>query len=280
MRSLRTPAVVAMAATAALAIAACGSSGGSTASSSNGKVTLTWWNNATAGPLKGVWQQVAACVPRRAPERHDPGRADPERALHDQDPACPAVQQPAGHLPAVGRRPGGHAGPVRQGHEPHQATLGWIGQLGSAAAGLAGRTASSTASPTTCTWWASGTARTCSPRPASPPRRRPDRALTPMYTKLKAAHIVPIAVGSKDKWPDAFWWEYFALRDCSTATLKAAMKAINLTDPCFLKAGDDLQTLHEDQAVPDRFPRHPVAAGRGQLGGHGRQRQGRDGTAG
>ena len=29
------------------------------ASSSNGKVTLTWWTNATAGQLKTVWQQAA-----------------------------------------------------------------------------------------------------------------------------------------------------------------------------------------------------------------------------
>jgi raffinose/stachyose/melibiose transport system substrate-binding protein len=62
-------------------------------------------------------------------------------------------------------------------------------------------------------------------------------------TKLKAAHIVPIAVGSKDKWPDAFWWEYFAIRECSTATLKSAMKAVNLSAPCFLKAGKDLTSF-------------------------------------
>ena len=59
MRSLRKPAVVAMAAASALALAACGSSGGGSASSSTGKVTLTWWTNATAGQLKTVWQQAA-----------------------------------------------------------------------------------------------------------------------------------------------------------------------------------------------------------------------------
>ena len=31
-------------------------------------------------------------------------------------------------------------------------------------------------------------------------------------TKLKAASIIPIAIGSKDRWPDAFYWDYFAVR--------------------------------------------------------------------
>jgi raffinose/stachyose/melibiose transport system substrate-binding protein len=62
-------------------------------------------------------------------------------------------------------------------------------------------------------------------------------------TKLKAAHIAPIAVGSKDKWPDAFWWDYFAVRECSTGTLKAAIKAVSVSAPCFLKAGQDLQAF-------------------------------------
>src|SRR5215471_18308603 len=64
MRSIRTGAVLAVAATAALTIAACGSNGGANSGSgSNGggsTVTLTWWNNATANPLKGVWAQVAS----------------------------------------------------------------------------------------------------------------------------------------------------------------------------------------------------------------------------
>src|SRR6202044_1899987 len=76
---------------------------------------------------------------------------------------------------------------------------------------------------------------------ASPPATI--TALDADVTKLKAAHIVPIAVGSKDKWPDAFWWEYFAVRECSTATLKSAMKAVNLSAPCFLKAGKDLTSF-------------------------------------
>jgi raffinose/stachyose/melibiose transport system substrate-binding protein len=62
-------------------------------------------------------------------------------------------------------------------------------------------------------------------------------------TKLKAANITPIAVGGKDKWPDAFYWGYFAVRECSQATLQKATQTIDFSDPCFLKAGQDVQKL-------------------------------------
>jgi len=66
MRSIRNGALLAVAATTALTLAACGSSSsggagsGSAANSGSGAVTLTWWNNATANPLKGVWASVAS----------------------------------------------------------------------------------------------------------------------------------------------------------------------------------------------------------------------------
>ena len=91
---------------------------------------------------------------------------------------------------------------------------------------------------------------------------------------------MPIAVGSKDKWPDAFWWEYFALRECSTATLKAAMKTVDLSASCFTQASNQLKTFLATKPFQNGFLGTPAQLGRGQLGGHGRQRQGRDGTAG
>lgn len=62
MRRSPKPVIVAIAVAAAAAtIAACSSSSGtsagsssSTSSSAGARVTLSWWNNATADPLKGV----------------------------------------------------------------------------------------------------------------------------------------------------------------------------------------------------------------------------------
>src|ERR1700734_2300942 len=66
MRSVRRCAAISLAATAALTLAACGG-GGSASSTGNAHVTLTWWNNATAGTLKNVWQQAATAFHQAHP---------------------------------------------------------------------------------------------------------------------------------------------------------------------------------------------------------------------
>jgi len=58
--------------------------------------------------------------------------------------------------------------------------------------------------------------------------------------KLKAANVIPIAVGAKDAWPAAHWYYNFALRECSQATMNTAGASLKFTDPCWTKAGDDL----------------------------------------
>jgi raffinose/stachyose/melibiose transport system substrate-binding protein len=60
MRRIRKYVAVTAAAAAALTLAACGGSGSSGGSSAaGGKVTLTWWSNANANPLLGVFQGLA-----------------------------------------------------------------------------------------------------------------------------------------------------------------------------------------------------------------------------
>jgi raffinose/stachyose/melibiose transport system substrate-binding protein len=246
MRSIRTGAVLAVAATTALTLAACGGSNGGAGSGSTttkgGAVTLTWWNNATANPLKGVWQEIAASYHAAHPNvtlQIDPIQNEQfvtKIPLALQSSTPPDIYQQWGG--------GQEATQVKSGKVMNitKATSGWIGELGSAAQGwqvngqqygipydlhMVGfwyrkdlfAKAGITTPPTTLT------------------------ELDADVVKLKDAHIVPIAVGSKDRWPDAFWWEYFALRECSTVTLKAAMKAINVSNPCFLKAGNDLKSF-------------------------------------
>ncbi len=53
--------------------------------------------------------------------------------------------------------------------------------------------------------------------------------------KLRADGYAPIAVGSKDRWPDAFWWEYFALRDCPQATVNSAISSESFSASCFAR---------------------------------------------
>ena len=246
MRSIRTSAALAVAATAALTVAACGSSssgaGSGGASNSGSSVTLTWWNNATANPLKGVWQQVAASYHTANP--HVTLQIDPIQNEQFTTKIPLALQ--SSNPPDLYQQWGGgqEATQVKSGKVMNitKQVAPWVGELGSAAEAwqvngqqygipydlhMVGfwyrkdlfAKAGITTLPATLT------------------------ELDADVVKLKDAHIVPIAVGSKDRWPDAFWWEYFALRECPTDTLKAAMKAINVSNPCFLKAGNDLKAF-------------------------------------
>lgn len=61
--------------------------------------------------------------------------------------------------------------------------------------------------------------------------------------KLKAAGIEPVSVGAGDKWPAAHYWYYFALRECSQDVLTDAVQTLDFSDPCFVKAGEDLEAL-------------------------------------
>jgi raffinose/stachyose/melibiose transport system substrate-binding protein len=67
--------------------------------------------------------------------------------------------------------------------------------------------------------------------------------LTGVVDKLKGAGVEPIALGAKDAWPAAHYYYFFALRDCTKATMDAAAKDKTFTDPCWTKAGQDLQAF-------------------------------------
>jgi raffinose/stachyose/melibiose transport system substrate-binding protein len=66
---------------------------------------------------------------------------------------------------------------------------------------------------------------------------------TAAVTKLQGAGITPVALGAKDAWPAAHWFYWFSLRECATDTLEKASNEADLSDPCFLKAGEDLQAF-------------------------------------
>jgi raffinose/stachyose/melibiose transport system substrate-binding protein len=85
--------------------------------------------------------------------------------------------------------------------------------------------------------------------------------------KLKAKGIAPIAVGSKDGWPDAFWWEYFAIRECSQSTIQQAMQSVNMSAPCFSKATTDLSAFMKTNPFQNSFQSTPAQTGAGSSAG-------------
>jgi raffinose/stachyose/melibiose transport system substrate-binding protein len=264
MRSVRRCAAISLAATAALTLAACG--GGSASSTGSAHVTLTWWNNATAGTLKNVWQQAATAFHQAHPNVTIQVEPIQNEAFTTKVPAALAGNDP----PDIYQQWGGgqEATQVPSGKvtDLSKYTSSWIGEIGTAAQGwqVDGKQYGVPYDLHTVGFWyrkdlfaKAGI--------ASPPATI--TALDADVTKLKAAHIVPIAVGSKDKWPDAFWWEYFAVRECSTATLKSAMKAVNLSNPCFLKAGRDLTSFMNTKPFQTGFLGTAAQVGAGSSAG-------------
>jgi raffinose/stachyose/melibiose transport system substrate-binding protein len=237
---------VAVAAAAATVLAACSSSGSSSTSSnstsSSGKVTLSWWNNANTQPLLGVFtniiKQFEAAHPNvtihNVPMQNELFKTKVTPALRGNSP--PDIFQQWGSGQQATQVKTGKLGDISGD------VSSWISSLGTPA----------TEWQTDGKWYGVpydlhvvgfwyrkdlfAKAGITSP-PTTIPELESDDA------KLRAAGITPITVGSKDGWPDAFWWEYFAVRECSKATIQSAMSSVSLSDPCFTKASADLNSF-------------------------------------
>ena len=270
MRSNRAIAAIAIAMTTATAVAACGGGSSSTSTGSNSSttsnVTLTWWNNATAQPLLGVWQSIAASFHaahpnvtiKNVPIQNEQFTTKIPLALESSTP--PDIYQQWGG--------GQEATQVKSGKLVNltPSASNWIGELGSAATGwqVNGQQYGVPFDLHAVGFWyrkdlfaKAG----ITSAPTTIPQLEADVA------KLKAHNIVPIAIGSKDRWPDAFWWEYFAVRECSTSVLKQSMSSINLSAPCFGKASSDLTAFMKTNPFQTGFLGTPAQQGAGSSAG-------------
>lgn len=78
---------------------------------------------------------------------------------------------------------------------------------------------------------------------------------------LKAADITPIAVGSQDRWPDRFYWEYLAVRTCSQEAIEQSVADYDFSDPCWVTAGETLDELLEAEPFNEGFLATPAQQG-------------------
>jgi raffinose/stachyose/melibiose transport system substrate-binding protein len=90
--------------------------------------------------------------------------------------------------------------------------------------------------------------------------------LNAAVAKLKGQGT-PIALGAKDAWPAAHWYYFFALRACSQATLDAAAKDRDFSDPCWTKAGEDLKAFADTQPFNEGFLTTSAQQGAGSSAG-------------
>ena len=247
MRSSRALAVAALAVATATAAAACSSGGssstgssttGGSSASASGKVTLSWWNNGTNQPLLGVYQSAIKSFEE----------ANPDITIQNVPIQNETLQKTKIPLALQGNNPPNIYQQWGGGVLAQQVSSGKVANITSDVSSWIGNIAGAQG-------WAVNGVQYGVPVdlhvvgfwyrkdifqkvgitvPTTIAQLESDDS------KLRAAGYAPIAVGSKDGWPDAFWWESFALRDCSQSTVTSDIAAKNFTDPCFTKASNDL----------------------------------------
>ena len=263
----RLAAGVAAVAGAALLLSACGgsSSGTGSSSSSGGNVKLVWWHNANQNPGLAFYKKIAdeyhAQHPNvtieQVPLQSEQMKAklqvamqspNPPDLIHQWGGGWMADQVKAGKLMDMTADAKDRAAELA-GNTGWQLdgkvyglnyTLGvvgfWYRKDLFAQAGI-------TSTPTTLEEFLTDTG------------------------KLKAKGIDPIAVGAKDKWPTAFWYDYFVVRECSKETLTGAVKSPKFDDPCWTKAATDFQKVIDAKPFSKGFLGTSAQQGAGSSAG-------------
>ncbi len=242
MNKTRVAAIAALGLGVALAASACAGSGGNGGSSANGQVTLSFWTNATPGPGLTYFQNAVKTFHTLHPSvtiniqsiQNESLDGKLQTALNSNSAPDIFFQRGGGKMLAM----------VNAG-EVQQLNLTAADKANVSAAALASESingkvyaipedtqpegiyysmelfqrAGITSTPTTI------------------PELEADVA------KLKAINVIPIAVGAKDAWPAAHWYYNFALRECSQAAMDEAATTLKFTDPCWVKAGNDLASF-------------------------------------
>ena len=246
------------------AVGAC--SGGGSSGASSGPVKLTWWHNANTDPGLTFWQGVADEFHKANPNitvnvvplQNEQFNTKIPVALQSSSP--PDVFQQWGGGQLAGQVAAGKVLDITDDVKP------WVGSLGSAAGNwqVNGRQYGIPYNLGLVGFWYNkdlfGKAAI-----AAPPATWDD--LLADVQKLKAAGVVPIALGGKDRWPDAFYWDYLAVRMCSKQTMQQAAKNYDLSDPCWVQAGNKVKQLLDAAPFQSGFLATPAQQGAGSSAG-------------
>ena len=270
MASRKTPAVAAAVALSAVSLVACGGggdddSGGS--SSSGGPVTMAFWHNATTGPGKAFWDKTVADFQTAHPNvkiniqsiQNEDLDGKLQTALNSGDAPEIFFQRGGGKMAAMVE-----AGQVKDiTNDITPETLQAVGEAGLKTEQIEGKTYAVPVSILPGGLWYSKDLFKKAGVTATPTTMD---ELNGAVTKLKAEGV-PIALGAKDAWPAAHWYYFFALRACSQATLDAAAKDKNFSDPCWTKAGEDLKTFADTKPFNEGFLTTSAQQGAGSSAG-------------
>jgi raffinose/stachyose/melibiose transport system substrate-binding protein len=238
-----------------------------TSAAANSKpVTLTWWHNATADPGKSYFQAVADAYTKAHP--NVTFKILPIQ--NEQLDTKLALGLESGNPPDIIQSNGGgklrafiNAGKIQ---DITDATKPWISTIGATGAGWMnnGKVYGIPFSLGVVGFWYNKD-QFSKAGITTPPATWTD--LIADIGKLKAASETPIAVGAKDKWPNAFFWDYLAVRECSKDVLTKAAETLKIDDPCWTKAGTDLQQLVAAKPFQTGFLGTPAQTGAGSSAG-------------
>ncbi len=263
----RTPVARALALGAVVSVlAACGTGGdggggGSDATgSSGGPTTITWWHNSNTDPGKGYYDEVAKKF-----EADHPGVTVQVSAMQHEDmlTKLDAAFQ-SGDAPDVYMERGGGeladhvaAGLTKDISEPAKDV---ISTLGGSVAGwqVDGKTYALPFSVGVVGFWYNK-ALFDKGGVANPPATL-DEWIADTKT-LRSNGIEPVSVGAGDKWPAAHYWYYLALRECPQDVLQGAVKSLDFSDECFVRAGQDLQKIISADPFNKGFLSTPAQTG-------------------
>ncbi len=261
-RRTRAAAIVTAALLSATACAGGGSagSGGGGDGADGGPVVLTWWHNATQEPLRGYFEGAA--------ERFTAANPDVtfqiEAVQNEQIDTKIRVGLQSNNPPDIFQQWGGGdlATQVQSGKvaDITDATTDIVEEMGATADSwkVEDRQYGLPYSVGVVGFWYR------TDLFAQAGITTPPTTMDELYTaidQLKAAGITPITVGGQDKWPDAFYWAYFATRNCSQETLEGVTNDMDMTDPCFIKAGEDVQRLLAAEPFQPGFLGTPAQEG-------------------
>jgi raffinose/stachyose/melibiose transport system substrate-binding protein len=262
---LRTTRVAAVVATALLAAttAACAGGGGTAsapATSPDGKTVITWWHNATQDTLKNYFQDAAnrytAAHPdvtfQIEPVQNETIQTKIRVGLQSNDP--PDLFQQWGGGDLATQVESGKIADITDATKDVVSSMGPIADPWSVDGKQYGLPYSV---GVTGIWYRTDLFKQAGI--TSTPKTMDE--FYAAVNQLKSAGIVPVAVGGKDKWPDAFWWANFATRECPQPALEKVTTDLAMTDPCFVKAGQDVQQLLAAKPFQDGFLATPAQEG-------------------
>ncbi|WP_255956015.1 ABC transporter substrate-binding protein [Streptomyces odontomachi] len=238
-RHTRSATAVAIGLGIALAATGCAGNGDADGGSSGGKVTVTFWENATTGPGVQHWKDAAKAYHALHPNvtiklqsiQNEDFDGKLQTALNSSSAPDVFMQRGGGKMRAMVE-----AGQIQE------LDLTDADKAKAGAAALASNTIDGKvyAVPTDTQPEGIFYSKDLFDKAGITSTPTTMDELEAAIEKLKAIKVAPIAVGAKDAWPAAHWYYNFVLRECSQDAMTTAGKSLKFDDPCWNKAGDDL----------------------------------------